>query len=113
MNAFLAKPVDFGRLLTQIGALLNLQWTYAVRAPSPQSALPDVLAAVPPAELDELHRLARIGNMRDIIAWADRVSLIDPQYEPFSAHLRGLAKGYQSKAILLLVEHHLEARLAP
>jgi signal transduction histidine kinase/CheY-like chemotaxis protein len=113
VNAFLAKPVDFGRLLAQIGALLNLQWTYAVREPSPRSALPDVLAAVPPAELDELHRLARIGNMRDIIAWADRVSLIDPQYEPFSAHLRGLAKGYQSKAILLLVEHHLEARPAP
>ena len=113
VNAFLAKPVDFGRLLAQIGALLNLQWTYAVREPSPRSALPDVLAAVPPAELDELHRLARIGNMRDIIAWADRVSLIDPQYEPFSAHLRGLAKGYQSKAILLLVEHHLEGRPAP
>ncbi|HMC46981.1 MAG TPA: ATP-binding protein [Caballeronia sp.] len=113
VSAFLAKPVDFGQLLAQIGALLNLQWTYAVRAHSPQSSLPDVLAAVPPAQLDELHRLARIGNMRDIIAWADRVSLIDPQYEPFATNLRGLAKGYQSKAILLLVEHYLEARRAP
>jgi len=41
------------------------------------------------------------------------MSLIDPKYEPFTAHLRGLAKGYQSKAILLLVERYIEARPAP
>jgi signal transduction histidine kinase/DNA-binding NarL/FixJ family response regulator len=113
VNAFLPKPVDFGRLLAQIRVLLNLEWTYAARAHSPRSLLPDVSAAMPAQQMDELHRLARIGNMRDIIAWADQVSLIDPQYEPFTKHLRGLAKGYQSKAILLLVEHYLEARPAP
>ncbi|QIE27870.1 Sensor histidine kinase RcsC (plasmid) [Caballeronia sp. SBC1] len=113
VNAFLPKPVDFGRLLTHIRALLNLEWTYAARAHSPQSSLPDVPVAIPAPQMDELHHLARIGNMRDIIAWADRVSLIDPQYEPFTTHLRALAKGYQSKAILLLVEHYLEARPAP
>ncbi|WP_158936132.1 ATP-binding protein [Burkholderia sp. S171] len=113
VNAFLPKPVEFGRLLAHICALLNLEWTYAVGAHSAQSSLPDVPAAVPAAQMEELHRLARVGNMRDIIAWADRISLIDPQYEPFTTHLRGLAKGYQSKAILLLVERHLEARPAP
>jgi len=71
------------------------------------------MVAMPAKQMDELHHLARIGNMRDVIAWADRVSLIDPQCEPFTTHLRGLAKGYQSKAILLLVEHYLEARAAP
>jgi len=113
VNAFLPKPVDFGRLLAQIRTLLNLEWTYAARAHSPQSSLPDVPAAAPAPQMDELYRLARVGNMRDIIAWADRMSLIDPQYEPFTTHLRGLAKGYQSKAILLLVERYLEARPAP
>ena len=113
VNAFLPKPVDFGRLLAQIRVLLNLEWIYAARAHSPQSSSPDVPAAVPAPQMDELHRLARVGNMRDIIAWADRMSLIDPQYEPFTTHLRGLAKGYQSKAILLLVEHYLETRRAP
>ncbi|HMC45379.1 MAG TPA: hybrid sensor histidine kinase/response regulator, partial [Caballeronia sp.] len=116
VNAFLPKPVDFGLLLAQIRALLNLEWTYAARAHSPhspQSSSPEVPATVPAPQMDELHRLARIGNMRDIIAWADQMSLIDPQYEPFTTHLRGLAKGYQSKAILLLVERYLEARPAP
>jgi len=113
VSAFLPKPVDFGRLLAQIGTLLKLEWTCSVRAHSPQPLVPEMPSAIPAAEMDELHRLARIGNMRDIIAWADRVSLIDPQYEPFTTYMCGLAKGYQSKAILLLVEHHLEARLAP
>ena len=45
VNAFLAKPVDFGRLLAQIRALLNLEWIYAAKAYSPQSSLPDALAA--------------------------------------------------------------------
>jgi CheY-like chemotaxis protein len=113
VDAFLPKPVDFGQLLAQIRALLNLEWTYAAGAHSPPSSLPDIPPAVPAPQMDELHRLARTGNMRDIIAWADRMSLIDPQYEPFATHLRGLAKGYQSKAILLLVEQYLEARPAP
>ena len=114
VNAFLPKPVDFGLLLAQISALLNLEWTYAAKAHAPQSSsLPAVPTAVPAPQMDELYRLARVGNMRDIIAWADRMSLIDPQYEPFTAHLRGLAKGYQSKAILLLVERYIEARPAP
>jgi CheY-like chemotaxis protein len=116
VNAFLPKPVDFGLLLAQIRALLNLEWTYAARAHSPhspQSSSPEVPATVPAPQMDELHRLARIGNMRDIIAWADQMSLIDPQYEPFTTYLRELAKGYQSKAILLLVERYIEARPAP
>ena len=56
---------------------------------------------------------ARLGNMRDIVLWADRVAALDAEYEPFATQLRGLAKGYQSKAILLLVERHLDARPAP
>ncbi|SAL17346.1 PAS/PAC sensor hybrid histidine kinase [Caballeronia udeis] len=113
VNAFLPKPVDFGLLLARIGTLLKLEWTYAARGHSPPCPCPDMPAAVPAAQMDELHRLARLGNMRDIIAWADGISLIDPQCEPFAAYLRGLARGYQSKAILRLVEHYLEARPAP
>jgi len=75
-------------------------------------AQPDVLA-VPAGEMDELHRLAGLGNMRDIVLWADRVAALHGGLRPFARQLRGLAKGYQSKAILLLVERHLDARSAP
>jgi CheY-like chemotaxis protein len=111
-NAFVPKPVDFDRLLVQIGTLLKLEWNHAPRTHCPPRPFPDKPPAVPAAQMEELHRLARTGNMRDIITWAERISSIDPQYEPFTAHLRGLAKGYQSKATLQLVEHYLEARLA-
>ena len=108
VNAFLPKPIEFDRLLAQIAALLKLEWTYAPRV---QSARPDLsggpLAVVPTREMDDLYRLARLGNMRDIVLWADRVAALDERYEPFASQLRGLAKGYQSKAILLLVERHL------
>ncbi|KLU25944.1 histidine kinase [Caballeronia mineralivorans PML1(12)] len=110
VNAFLPKPVEFDRLLAWIAALLELEWTYAATDMHP--AQPDVLA-VPAGEMDELHRLARLGNMRDIVLWADRVAALDADYEPFATQLRDLAKGYQSKAILLLVEQHLDARPAP
>ncbi|MDN7179257.1 ATP-binding protein [Caballeronia sp. SEWSISQ10-4 2] len=113
VNAFLPKPVEFDRLLAWIAALLELEWTYAATSmQAVHPAQPDVLA-VPAGEMGELHRLARLGNMRDIVLWADRVASLDADYEPFTAQLRGLAKGYQSKAILLLVERHLDARPAP
>jgi len=93
--------------------LLGLEWTYASTSMYPVHPEPTDVLAVPVGEMDELHRLARLGNMRDIVLWADRVAALDADYEPFATQLRGLAKGYQSKAILLLVERHLDARPAP
>jgi PAS domain S-box-containing protein len=63
---------------------------------------------LPPAEeLQTLHHLAQLGNMRDIIQYAERIATTDSRYQPFSDHLRRMAEGYQSKAILAFVEEHL------
>lgn len=63
---------------------------------------------VPPQEaIRELHRLALLGNMRDIVQYADRIDGLDPSYRPFADHLKRLADGYQSKAILAFVEKNL------
>jgi hypothetical protein len=48
--------------------------------------------------------------MRDIVQWAGRVAELDERYRPFTDQLCLLAKGYQSKAILTLVQRHLETR---
>ncbi|MFP3567466.1 ATP-binding protein [Paraburkholderia sp. SIMBA_030] len=114
VDAFLSKPLDFDKLLAQMTALLALTWTYAPQTPSAvpgASQAPQL--AVPAAEMSELHRLARDGNMREIVLWAERVAALNPLYASFTAQLRQLAKGYQSKAILQLVEQHLERRPAP
>jgi len=42
--------------------------------------------------------------MRDIIRHAAHLEELDQRYRPFAAQLRVLAQGYQSKAILDLVE---------
>jgi CheY-like chemotaxis protein len=110
VNTFLPKPVELDRLLTQIAALLKLDWTYelpgASLLPEPQGAGPLV---VPPArEMDILLRLAREGDMRGLLRQATRLTELDQRYLPFANQLRLLAQRFESKAILRLVEQHLE-----
>ncbi|WP_027214607.1 hybrid sensor histidine kinase/response regulator [Burkholderia sp. WSM2232] len=111
-NAFLPKPIDFDKLLAQIARLLDLEWTYAhaeevQRAPEVSN---EALAAVPHRELQQLHLLARLGDMQEIALWAQRVAKHDPHYQAFTTRILSLAKGYQSKALLHLVEEQLEGR---
>jgi PAS domain S-box-containing protein len=111
VNAFLAKPINVDQLLTQIATLLKVNWTYAPHAASSvEGEQIGPLVAPPRQELETLHRLARMGNMRDIVQWAGRVAELDARYGPFADQLRMLAKGYQSKAILTLAERYLETR---
>ncbi|WP_150107756.1 hypothetical protein [Methylobacter tundripaludum] len=65
------------------------------------------MALPPAAEMQELHRLALTGNMRDILQYAEHIAGIDPSYQAFATYLRQLANGYQSKAILAFAEAHL------
>ena len=103
INAFLPKPLDADRLLEQIARLLHLEWTYGVAetAPPPVEG-PEV--APPAAEMELLYRLARSGDMLEIVAQAERLAALDDRYRPFASHLSTLARGYQSKAVLRLVE---------
>jgi CheY-like chemotaxis protein len=114
MNAFVPKPIDLDQLLTQIATLLKLNWTYEPKAaPSAQEEAAGPLVAPPAPELERLHQLARLGDMRNIVQWAARVAELDERYRPFADQLRLMAKGYQSKSILSLVEQYLEGSQAP
>ncbi len=55
-----------------------------------------------------LHQLALAGNMRDIRHYAQHLAALDERYRPFADKLQELAREYQSKAILTLVEQYLE-----
>jgi PAS domain-containing protein len=78
---------------------------------APDFRAAELRAIVP--ELERLHQLARLGNMRDIAQWAGQVAELDERYRPFADQLRLMANGYQSKAILTFVERYLEGRQAP
>jgi CheY-like chemotaxis protein len=105
MDAFLPKPLDADRLLEQIARLLHLEWTNGAA----KTAVPPVegpVVAPPAAEMELLYRLARSGNMQEIVAQAERLAALDDRYRPFANRLSALAKGYQSKAVLRLVEEY-------
>jgi PAS domain S-box-containing protein len=109
-NAFMPKPLDYGTLIAGIGALLELELAWdadAVRAGSVPS-LPEPIVAPPADSLDELHRLARLGNMQEIMQWAERLHAGDSRYAPFARHLANLARTYRSRAVLEFVKRHME-----
>jgi CheY-like chemotaxis protein len=109
-NLFLPKPIVMASLLDGLRQLLKLTWTYeSVK----EAALPErddagPLVAPPAQEIEALHRLARRGRMQDILSWADHAAGLDARYQPFVNRLRVLAKAYQSKAILSLVEQYMK-----
>jgi hypothetical protein len=58
--------------------------------------------------MEVLHALALAGSMRDIRKRAAYLTTLDERYRPFADRLDRLAQDYQAKAILSLVEEHLQ-----
>jgi CheY-like chemotaxis protein len=112
-NAFITKPVDFDVLLARMSELLGIDW---MRAAAQQEAEWDTPIRFPAGmsadAMSELHRLARDGNMTGIAQWAERIAASDPPHAAFAARLHQLARAYQSKTILQLVERYLEGNTA-
>jgi CheY-like chemotaxis protein len=110
VNAFLPKPIDYGQLVAQIAELLHLDliYEYQQAGPAPAATETGPFAAPPKEDIEELYQLARMGNMWNILQWANRLDERDERYRPFTRQLRELAGGYQSKAILNLAMRYLE-----
>ena len=116
MNSFLPKPFDVNRLLSQIAALLRLDWVHDRPAEAEALSEPEAIEAVvlpSEEEMKVLHRLAQLGNMQNILKQANYLAELDERYRPFANQLRLLAKAYQSKAILHLVESYLNDSSLP
>ena len=114
-SAFALRPIERRSLLDEIGELLDLSWI------SRESDLADSIETVPtemftlPAfsEMVTLCDMARAGNMRAIKQYVDDLTEVDAQYRPFALQIKILAKQYQSKALLKLVEKYTaQAKLA-
>lgn len=109
---FMTKPLDQAHMLQRIGGHLHLEWVYETlvpqNAPIPQEEEP--MMAPPYEEMLSLHQLALAGSMRDIREHAARLADSNDQYRRFANKLSSLAKEYQSKAILNLVEQYMDRR---
>lgn len=107
-DAFLSKPIEQNQLLEQIATLLKLEWTYQPDAIRVADSYTDGPIVVPPGpEMEALHYLARMGDMREIQLWAHRVGELDERYRPFARQLSQLAQRYQSQDILRLVARYV------
>ena len=106
-NAFLPKPIDADKLLDQISTLLHLEWSYAPSAAGlPSEPEAGAIVAPPAEEMEVLHHLALMGNMREIVKRAENLAQLDERYRPFASQLGSLANAYQSQAVRRLVEEH-------
>jgi CheY-like chemotaxis protein len=105
-KAFLTKPLETSLMLQEIGRLLELTWIQGPpqQVPSPIGDRVEQFVIPEPAQMDCLRDLAKAGNMRAIREKADELIVLHARYRPFAEKLSELALGYQSKAVLRLVE---------
>lgn len=110
-EAFLPKPVDHQKLLTLLAQHLQLEWIYSEDAspsqPEGSPPLTQPLVVPPLNELEVLYELAMIGSMRQVRERADYLEDLDAKYIPFCQRLKELVQGFQEKALLAWIEHHL------
>ena len=114
-DAFVAKPIKRETLLRQIGLLLGLTWTYqqpgTSSGESPAWQETPSFEVVPTRqELQALHHYTRVGNMGSISDEALRIQTLDERYRPFTDKVQYLARTYQSKALVALVEDCMAQR---
>ncbi|MEX3957747.1 ATP-binding protein [Trinickia sp. EG282A] len=82
--------------------------------PLERSRLPLERLPTPGVErMNELHCLARMGDMRGVRRWAEAIAAADARHASFSAALDALAQAYQSKQLLAFVERHLDTGSEP
>ncbi|MBW4546311.1 MAG: AAA family ATPase [Symplocastrum torsivum CPER-KK1] len=112
---FLPKPVQESDLLEKLRLHLKLEWIYeetrderqaANQANSSSETQNQELIPPPIKELDILIDLAMRGDLRGIIEQITRLEALEPQWIPFTNHLRQLAKAFKSKQVLEFLKHY-------
>ncbi len=100
-NAFLSKPFRQEDLLELLRAHLKLRPVYdsATDSAMPSDPPAGPMVVPPDAELAILRDLAQRGDLRNLLAHAERLECADPCHAPFVAQLRDLAERFQIKKI--------------
>lgn len=106
IDAFIAKPFVFARLLDVIAAELGLEWlragppTAAEAAPGPvRPPLPPALAARARPHLEAINRALRIGHVRGIEAEIDALAALGPETGALAEEMRAMLDSFDLKAL--------------
>jgi len=103
--SFMPKPLERGELVRLVGEALTMDWI--VEEAAEEAAAPPMLAPGRD-ELAALHAAAMAGNMRQVRAEADKLASLAPAYQPFADAVGGMARAFQSQALLALIEEAME-----
>jgi signal transduction histidine kinase/DNA-binding NarL/FixJ family response regulator len=112
-NAFLPKPIHVSELFTLLSEQLNLSWIYESSSPSFPSN-PHLIQdtseeswIIPAAEvIENLHYLALIGNLKEIIKQAGALKELDEKFIPFAERMYKLAKGFEDKQLRAFIAQY-------
>jgi signal transduction histidine kinase len=102
--AFLAKPIQFDELLTQLQIHLHLIWQWH---PSHLPTGPQPIVMPPATELLQLYQAAQIGHIERVNQEAQRLQMLSPRYAAFATKVLALAAQFDDDSIIRLVEPYL------
>ncbi|MBW4605410.1 MAG: PAS domain-containing protein [Calothrix sp. FI2-JRJ7] len=103
-NDFLPKPIQAIDLFQTLQKHLKLTWIYEEKIIVSQQHDNTEIIVPPATEVENLYNLAMLGNFKGIIRQA---ALLEQKYEnyiPFAKKIQQLAKEFQDKAILELIQ---------
>jgi signal transduction histidine kinase/CheY-like chemotaxis protein len=110
-KGLLGKPIQDTCIFGEMGRLLDLSWMHEASETSSIVGDQSALFLVPSmADLEALRESAKEGNMRAIREKASDLMALDAQFQPFADKIIELALGYQSKALLRLMEKYTAQR---
>ncbi|MGC9505132.1 CHASE2 domain-containing protein [Baaleninema sp.] len=111
-NAFVPKPIRADDLLEKLQTYLDITWEYDLeridrngKVAEEEIALEDIDPESIPAEaLESLIHLARRGHLRGILKEVECLEASHPHLAPLTRELEQLARQFQEKAILQLLQ---------
>ena len=107
-NGFLAKPIQFEQLVSHLGQLLPIEWSYAsaeglssaaARVDLPSDPPTGPMIAPSPEVLEKLCHLAMMGDLQTLSGTLETISKNHPELESFVAALNPLVNSFQTKKI--------------
>lgn len=102
---FIAKPIDFNKLLKSLETHLNLQWEISVNT----SKINRESFIAPPSErLIKLLELARLGDIELIQEQTKSLKKLDRQYLPFIQEVENLASSFQQNKLIQFIQSFLD-----
>ena len=102
---FLPKPVRLEELLKTLEQHLPLEWIYDSAPASPKSTDVKTQLIIPPmTEINKLHQLVMIGNLKELTKQAEQLKLND--YTGFAKIIQQMAQEFKVKELKEFINQH-------